>query len=663
MIIKNLKEQLDIYNKKISKDIYYFFMKEFNMYLEKVKLGKEFLDHKTLLTEAFLNFYILNFMNTFITKIADKKNSLILENYLYKANQKIKEYSIKNIVIITASSVSKTDEKFMNFITDLNETFKIAIKVRNINWYYTDFFKNNTEHYESVFDLQADLTKNFSYFDLNLFKEVAHKDIKKQDINFKSLWDDYFSRIILNSFARLDTSLINHIKNKYENIYQKIISSLNKETLVVFYNNVDIKKYYKTSFLNDLIVLNKLLDLDIPVITVGKYNELSLVELISQKNFFLLEDIKSIFSKDNKNVIENIKKPTMSTNSRTLSLGKNINREATEEFILKEKTKEVKVKNKENTITHTLKKEDVDNKPKSKKKTTTINKTQKNVLNIFLDEVLDEDTNEINTSEKKVKTKTIEEKNNTKDTYYDRIVSNLKKDEQEIDIEDYKKTIDDISKTLEEDDLIETKNYDEDFEVFKKDETTKENDNSDTEIDLNLLFIDEKKQVKKTTPQKKTKKENNIRSSITQTQTLDFNSIFNVNDNNEDKQNNENEVYSDILLSMLNNMSKSEITDYIKKISLYENNFIEYNELFLNNVKYINLTSREIDKEKRYKFRNEIFAKSLDSLNGYIIKRMESFKTELNSRNLTLQRLMNYYSIYLKLKISINEIQFLKSLK
>gem|GEM_PF-4100981 len=187
MIIKNLKEKLNVYNKKVSKDIYHFFMKEFNMYLEKVKLGKEFLDHKTLLTEAFLSFYIMNFMNTFIAKITDKKNFLILENYLYKANQKIKEYNIKNIVIITASSISKTEEKFMNFITDLNLTFKIAIKVRNINWYYTDFFKNNTEYYESVFDLQADLARNFSYFDLNLFKEVAHKEIKKQDINFKSL--------------------------------------------------------------------------------------------------------------------------------------------------------------------------------------------------------------------------------------------------------------------------------------------------------------------------------------------------------------------------------------------------------------------------------------------------------------------------------------------
>gem|GEM_PF-7123292 len=235
---------------------------------------------------------------------------------------------------------------------------------------------------------------------------------------------------------------------------------------------------------------------------------------------------------------------------------------------------------------------------------------------------------------------------------------NLTKEEQKTDIiEDYKKTID-ISETLEnDDDLIETKNYDEDFEVFKKDEIMKENDNSNTEIDLNL-FKDEKKSSKKITTQKKTKKDSNIRSSITQTQTLDFNSsIFNINDNNE------NEVYSDILLSMLNNMSKSEITEYIKKISIYENNFIEYNELFLNNVKYVNLTSKKIDKEKRYKFRNEIFAKSLDSLNSYIIKRMDSFKTELNSRNLTLQRLMNYYSIFLKLKISINEIQFLKSIK
>jgi len=656
MIIKNLKEKLNVYNKKVSKDIYHFFMKEFNMYLEKVKLGKEFLDHKTLLTEAFLSFYIMNFMNTFIAKITDKKNFLILENYLYKANQKIKEYNIKNIVIITASSISKTEEKFMNFITDLNLTFKIAIKVRNINWYYTDFFKNNTEYYESVFDLQADLARNFSYFDLNLFKEVAHKEIKKQDINFKSLWDDYFSRIILNSFARLDTSLINHIKNKYENIYQKIISSLNKETLVVFYNNVDIKKHYKTSFLNDLIILNKLLDLDIPVVTVGKYDELSLVELISQKNFFLLEDIKNILIKDNKNAIENIKKPTSLTNSRTLYLGKNNNREVTEEFILKEKTKEVKLKNKENTITQTLKKEEIDKKPKSKKKTTIINKTQKNVLNMFWDEVIDNDTNEI-TNEKKVKTKIIEE-DNVQDTYYDKIVLNLTKEEQKTDIiEDYKKTID-ISETLEnDDDLIETKNYDEDFEVFKKDEIMKENDNSNTEIDLNL-FKDEKKSSKKITTQKKTKKDSNIRSSITQTQTLDFNSsIFNINDNNE------NEVYSDILLSMLNNMSKSEITEYIKKISIYENNFIEYNELFLNNVKYVNLTSKKIDKEKRYKFRNEIFAKSLDSLNSYIIKRMDSFKTELNSRNLTLQRLMNYYSIFLKLKISINEIQFLKSIK
>gem|GEM_PF-5627923 len=64
-------------------------------------------------------------------------------------------------------------------------------------------------------------------------------------------------------------------------------------------------------------------------------------------------------------------------------LGKNNNREVTEEFILKEKTKEVKLKNKENTITQTLKKEEIDKKPKSKKKTTIINKTQKNVLNMF----------------------------------------------------------------------------------------------------------------------------------------------------------------------------------------------------------------------------------------------------------------------------------------
>ncbi|ARU91576.1 hypothetical protein SCLARK_00981 [Spiroplasma clarkii] len=285
---KILREQLNDYKAKVSQTIYNLLMKEFNVYLERTKLGIEMYDYKTLLTEAFCDFYLLSFMIDFAKKSLSEKSFGVINEYLYYAQQKIKNRQIKNVVIITAARVEKTDTQFMDFVNQINRKFKVGVKVRNTNWYYIDFFKDNILHYDSMYRLQSNLSKHFSKFDKNIFTEIANEEVLKLKLDYKILWNDYFSRIILNSFGRFDIMPTNYVKGQTEETQNKVLKSLDPTTLVIYYNNVDVQKNYKTAFLNDIKIFNNLLVHDVPVISVGKYEDLSLINLISQKTLELL---------------------------------------------------------------------------------------------------------------------------------------------------------------------------------------------------------------------------------------------------------------------------------------------------------------------------------------------------------------------------------------
>lgn len=683
---KSLKDDLNLYKDKISTVIYKLLMKEFNIYLERTRLGIDMPNYKTLLTEAFCDFYLLSYILDFSKKSLTEKNFSVINEYLYEANKKIKTNKIKNVVIITAEKNENNNENFNEFVSMINYKFKVGVKVRHTNWYHTDFFKDNILHYDQMFILQENLHKHFNKFDKNLFAEIANPELPLLKLDYKALWNDYFSRIILNSFARFDIMPTNYVKGQTENLQRKILNSLDPSTLIIYYNNVDVKKNYKTAFLNDIKIFKDVLENDIPVITVGDYDDLSLVKVITQKNFKTLNEVTRIFNGDKTNIIDEIEEPELLINSRSLNSNKRpVPNKVTPKTTFKIKNKDdEKITNNKSVETKEEKTNTLNMFWDEEISKTNINRTNNDLIKTIdfdepevLDEIL-KTTEEHNVSTKTVQMHSEPDHSNEQNSWFD-FKKELLANESEVfnkqakpvttsnynvDADEHYSATIDFNKGFDE----EEKNINtEDFEFAADVELANANDydnesnhdfESFAEESLSDKALQEKKldelfqEIRNTESKTQTNIFTDDSTSSTVTKTINLGKL--------DEDDYDEKKYSDILLTVLNNDDTSKVEDYIFKLYDYKETFKKFCSVFVSRSKNLKFSSQQVNNDNINKIKAKISSYDFKDLSEYIEEEFETFNQNINSGSVTKENFIIYYLIYLKANLSINKIEYIE---
>ncbi|QEH61876.1 hypothetical protein SCHIN_v1c06790 [Spiroplasma chinense] len=499
MGIKNLKEL----NSEVSKfsansinDIKKHFMIEFVKYFYKTKFNQDFGNQKNYLTKGFCDFLTFNYVNSFLTSSFDKNNFKLISDYLKTSKFLIEKKNIRNVLIITAKKVDKFDKNITDFVNEITQTNKWNVKIRNIEWYNTKHFQEDIQHSQKLENAEEILIKHFKKFDKNLFNEITEEKFSHIKLDYEGMWANFFTRNVIPSFAKYLFTPKNVENDSNKEMIKKVLNSIEPGTLIIYLNNVKVNSLYKTAFLDNVDVFAKTVKNDCPVLTVGDYEELNLVKLLTTNNFKNLNEVLNYLNPSIYDVIE-------------------------EEKVVEEE------KNVENNIV-----------PKDK-----------DTLNMYWNEILE--SKNLDTTE-------------DKDFFVD------------------------------ESDLLKTV-------TFKE--------------PVDLVNIENEKKFKLSEH---------------------FNKFYDDSNYEDEK-------------------------TYLKTLKEYKKNFKEFIKFFEEAIVGIKITSNKVDKVAQNNFRSKIFEKNFDELNRFLDSKNMQFERQLSSSFIELQDLLNFYSLYLKVKTSLFEIDFINA--
>ncbi|AHI52907.1 hypothetical protein [Spiroplasma culicicola] len=306
MGLNNLNElnvQLNNFKNNSLTNIKKLLMKEFKNFVYKTKFNQLPDNPKSYLTKAFCDFLMFNYLNIFLKSSFNEANYNLISDYLELSNKKIQDKSFKDVLIITASKVSKFDKNISDFVEEITEKHKLNVKIRNLEWYNMNFFQDKVVHSQEIDKTENHLRDFFLQFDQNLFDQLTENKFKSVKLDFEDMWKTFFERNIIASFEKFIFTPIQFDQDFVEKTYKKLQESIQPNTLVIFLNNVEINSLYKTAFLNNIELFANIIKNDCPVITIGDYNELNLIQILSSYNLKSTYDILSLF--ETKNIIEN----------------------------------------------------------------------------------------------------------------------------------------------------------------------------------------------------------------------------------------------------------------------------------------------------------------------------------------------------------------------
>ncbi|AGR42137.1 hypothetical protein [Spiroplasma diminutum] len=285
------KSELKEHLHDLKDEIKYLVYKEFKNFIFKNKINshKEF--SKSFLTKAFCELSTYCYLQNFNTKLFNSKNYKLIKDYLKNSEDYFLNNNFKNVVLVSATKLSKEDDQLNKFIQNLTNDLQTNVWIRNLNWYNNEHFLKEVKFDKNVSEYEEQLYKMIKTYDKNLFNTVSENKFSHTKLNFKEDWNSFLEKNVMYSLEKFIFTPIKYDEDNYENKMEKLSELVKHDTIFIFINNVEVKSKYKTTLLNDLSFFSDIIKFECPIFAIDNNDFFSLLNPLALKNFKSYNDI------------------------------------------------------------------------------------------------------------------------------------------------------------------------------------------------------------------------------------------------------------------------------------------------------------------------------------------------------------------------------------
>ncbi|WP_338984286.1 hypothetical protein [Spiroplasma endosymbiont of Diplazon laetatorius] len=342
----NFKSELKEHLQSLKSEIKVLIYKEFRNYIFKNKLNSHQDFPKSFLTKAFCELATYCYLQNFNAKLFNSKNYSLIKDYLKNSEEQFINTDFKNVVLVSATKLSKDDQELNKFIKNLSDNLKVNVFIRNLDWYNNEHFLREVKLDKKVSEYQEELIKMIKTYDKELFDLISENKFKSTRLSFKEDWSSFLEKKVSYSLEKFIFTPINYDEDNYDKKMKKLSDLVTSSTIFVFINNVDVEAKYKTTLLNDLNFFSEIIKYDSPIFTIDNNDFFSLLNPLALNNFKNFSDLTNFLT--NKPVGSDSKSLTVddSKSSDTLNwywnkiLDENENKEEIENILGNEKKEE-----------------------------------------------------------------------------------------------------------------------------------------------------------------------------------------------------------------------------------------------------------------------------------------------------------------------------------
>ncbi|AUB31643.1 hypothetical protein [Spiroplasma floricola] len=197
--------------------------------------------------------------------------------------------------------------------------------------------------------------------------------------------------------------------------------------------------------------------------------------------------------------------------------------------------------------------------------------------------------------------------------------------------------------------ILEDEDKQEDLKkILKKPKAVKKIKNRDLE---KTITFSEHKELNEIFKEEKNIKEIDLEKTVTFSEHSNLDEILKEHESNE-LNNNMDELLLEV--TQENMLLSSELSKKANK------EFTKFIKLFDKEINNIELTTKEYNKDKYFSFKKMINQKNIKEVLEFLTNKNDNLFSKLKNKKMTKQDIMNYYTLYIKVKSCLYEMKFLK---